>query len=45
LSGTGGLKIAFEFLKSYFPVKDVYVSNPSWPIHQKLIEGSGLNFK
>lgn len=45
LSGTGGLKIAFKFLSGFLPGKDVYISDPTWPNHHKIVAESGLNAK
>jgi aspartate/tyrosine/aromatic aminotransferase len=35
LSGAGALRVGLEFLFAFFK-RDIYVSKPSWPIHQKM---------
>lgn len=30
LSGTGSLRLGFEFLKKHYPFKTVYLSSPTW---------------
>ena len=47
ISGTGSLRLGFEFLGQFYPVKgaDVYVPNPSWPVHNTLPGLVGLNLK
>ena len=40
LSGTGALRIGFEFLHKYFPEADVYVPNPTWANHNAVIQVS-----
>lgn len=44
LSGTGSLRVGFEFIKKHCPA-DVYVSNPTWANHHSIIKESGLNVK
>jgi len=41
LSGTGSLRVGFEFLRTYTPA-DVYVSNPTWANHFDIIRKSEL---
>jgi aspartate aminotransferase len=41
LSGTGSLRIGFEFVKNYIPRK-IYVSNPTWGNHHGIIKRAGL---
>lgn len=41
MSGTGGLRIGFDFLKRFMP-GDVYVSNPTWSNHLNIIKDAGL---
>lgn len=38
LSGTGCLRLGFEFLKEFYPHKDakIYIPAPSWPLHTGL---------
>jgi aspartate/tyrosine/aromatic aminotransferase len=43
LSGTGSLRIGFEFLNSFYNgPKTVLVPNPSWPNHKNVIHKSGM---
>lgn len=44
ISGTGALRVAFEFLAKFLP-GDVYVSNPTWGNHNDIIKVAGLNVK
>ena len=30
ISGTGSLRLGFEFLKKHYPCKTVYLSSPTW---------------
>lgn len=41
LSGTGSLRVAFEFLRRHAPA-NVYVSNPTWGNHNAIVKDSGL---
>ena len=41
ISGTGALSMAFEFIKKFMP-GTVYVSNPTWEVHDFVIEKAGL---
>jgi aspartate aminotransferase len=43
LSGTGSLRVGFEFLHEWIPSK-VLVSNPTWANHHNVIKRSGLQF-
>jgi aspartate/tyrosine/aromatic aminotransferase len=43
LSGTGALRVGFEFLNEWAPSK-VLISNPTWANHQAVIRRSGLSF-
>lgn len=43
LSGTGALRVGFEFLNEWMPSK-VWVSNPTWANHHNIIRRSGLTF-
>lgn len=38
LSGTGSLRVGFTFLRDWYPHKDVdvYMPNPTWPLHRNL---------
>jgi aspartate/tyrosine/aromatic aminotransferase len=44
LSGTGSLRLGFEFLSQFYPSKGaaVYVPNPTWPVHKTIPERVGL---
>ena len=44
LSGTGSLRVGFEFLAQEIPAK-VLVSNPTWANHHNIIRKSGLQFE
>jgi aspartate aminotransferase len=43
LSGTGALRVGFEFLNEWAPSK-VLVSNPTWANHHNIIKRAGLSF-
>ena len=46
LSGTGALKLGFEFIKDFYPHnKKILIPNPSWPNHRNVIVRSGLSFE
>lgn len=40
--GTGGLRIAADFIATQTSAKRVWVSNPSWPNHKGVFNASGL---
>jgi aromatic-amino-acid transaminase len=42
LGGTGGLKIAADFLRRLRPAAHVLISDPSWENHRALFEGAGF---
>lgn len=44
ISGTGALRIGFEFLAKFLP-GDVYVSNPTWGNHNDIIKSANLPVK
>lgn len=44
LSGTGSLRIGFEFVNQEIPSL-VWVSNPTWANHHNIINRSGLKFE
>jgi aspartate/tyrosine/aromatic aminotransferase len=44
LSGTGALRVGFEFLKLFAPA-EVYYSDPTWGNHISIIEKAGLTHK
>lgn len=43
ISGTGSLRVGFEFLGSYLP-RTVLISNPTWLNHKAIIEKSKLKW-
>lgn len=46
LSGTGGLRVIFEFLRYFGPNKEktvIHVPNPTWGNHNAIIKNSGLS--
>ena len=43
ISGTGSLRIGFEFLAKYNP-RTVYISNPTWLNHKNILSKAGLKF-
>jgi aromatic-amino-acid transaminase len=42
LGGSGALKIGADFLKTYFPDSQVWVSDPTWENHVAIFEGAGF---
>lgn len=44
LSGTGSLRLGFEFLKEFYPVKTaaVMTPTPTWPVHNTIPGRVGL---
>jgi len=42
LSGTGALRLAFEFVMRNLPQRTVYISKPTWGNHKKIIQHSGF---
>lgn len=42
LGGSGALKVGADFLHSYFPESDVWVSQPTWENHIAIFNGSGI---
>ncbi|KAG4096517.1 putative aspartate protein [Neocallimastix lanati (nom. inval.)] len=44
ISGTGGLRLCCEFLKR-FTTDKIYISDPTWSNHKRIIEESGLEYK
>ncbi|PHI30427.1 amino acid aminotransferase [Budvicia aquatica] len=42
LGGSGALKVGADFLKTYFPDSQVWVSNPTWDNHVAIFEGAGI---
>lgn len=43
LSGTGGLRVLSEFIKTNFPGATVYKSSPTWGNHRKIFLKAGLS--
>ena len=41
VGGSGGLKLAIEFIRRFFPDSTVYISDPSWENHRLLFETAG----
>jgi aspartate/tyrosine/aromatic aminotransferase len=46
ISGTGSLRIGFDFLRTWFPNKEakIYVPDPTWPTHRGIAEKSGFEW-
>ena len=46
LSGTGAIRLGFEFLKDFYPKKGVEVltPDPTWPIHRTIAEKTGYKW-
>ncbi|MCD1127512.1 aspartate/tyrosine/aromatic aminotransferase [Jinshanibacter sp. LJY008] len=42
LGGSGALKVGADFLHTYFPESEVWVSNPTWDNHVAIFEGAGI---
>ena len=42
LGGSGALKVGADFLKRYFPLSEVWVSDPTWDNHVAIFEGAGF---
>ncbi len=42
LGGTGGLKVGADFLKRFYPLSIVAISDPSWENHRALFEAAGF---
>lgn len=43
--GTGGLRVAADFLKQMFPGTTVWLSQPTWPNHPNIFAAAGLPVK
>lgn len=45
LSGTGSLRVGFEFFRAYFPNKHakIWVSDPTWPTHRGIAARAGFD--
>lgn len=46
LSGTGAIRLGFEFLAQHYPKKnaEVLIPNPTWPIHRTISEKTGFKW-
>jgi aromatic-amino-acid transaminase len=42
VGSSGGLKVGADFLKSWLPEAQVWVSDPTWDNHRSMFEGSGF---
>jgi len=42
LGGSGALKVGADFIKRYFPMSQVWVSDPSWENHRFIFERAGF---
>jgi len=44
LSGTGSLRVGFDFLREWYPYKNakVYISDPTWPTHGGIAARAGF---
>ncbi|MBH2756855.1 amino acid aminotransferase [Serratia ureilytica] len=42
VGGSGALKVGADFLKSYFPNSQVWVSDPTWENHVAIFSGAGF---
>jgi len=40
--GTGGLRVAADFLASKFPGRKIWISQPTWPNHPNIFKAAGL---
>jgi aspartate/tyrosine/aromatic aminotransferase len=47
ISGTGSLRIGFDFLRTWFPNKEakIYVPDPTWPTHRGIAEKAGFKWE
>jgi len=44
ISGTGALRLLFNFVKNTMPNATIHISNPTWGNHKKVIGKAGLQF-
>ncbi|HEY4068179.1 MAG TPA: amino acid aminotransferase [Burkholderiaceae bacterium] len=42
VGSSGGLKVGADFIATYFPGSQVWVSDPTWDNHRSMFEGAGL---
>jgi aspartate aminotransferase len=40
--GTGALRLAAEFIEHCLPGRGIWLSDPTWPIHETIFAGAGL---
>ncbi|WP_028626640.1 amino acid aminotransferase [Metapseudomonas resinovorans] len=40
--GTGALRLAVEFIASQLPGRGIWLSDPTWPIHETIFAGAGI---
>ncbi|MCF7790620.1 MAG: aspartate/tyrosine/aromatic aminotransferase [Victivallales bacterium] len=40
--GTGGIKLAADFIKKFYPGTKVWISDPTWANHKKVFNSAGL---
>lgn len=40
--GTGALRLAAEFARQCLPGRSIWLSNPTWPIHESIFASAGL---
>jgi len=45
IGGSGALKVGADFLASYFPGTQVWISDPSWDNHRAIFNGAGFEVK
>ncbi|QBF25793.1 aspartate/tyrosine/aromatic aminotransferase [Pseudomonas tructae] len=43
--GTGALRLAAEFIAHCLPGRGIWLSDPTWPIHETIFAGAGLNVR
>lgn len=43
--GTGGLRVAADFIKQSLPSASIWCSQPTWPNHPKIFQAAGLDVK
>jgi len=46
ISGTGGLRVGFDFLREWFPNKQakIFVPDPTWPTHRGIATKAGFEW-
>jgi aromatic-amino-acid transaminase len=42
VGSSGGLRVGAEFIKTWFPESEVWVSDPTWDNHRSIFQSSGL---